>query len=482
MAMRACRSRRWKSGSMPPSFWDSSHTRPWMPATGFQCHFTSEVEPSAAVRRNVWTPKPSIVAYERGIARSDITHISMWVDSGWRPTKSQNVSWADWAWGISRSGSGFTAWIEVGELQAVLDEEDRDVVADEIEVALVGVELRREAADVAGGVRRAPRAGHRREPDEHRRARRPCAGSRPRRGPRARRWPRTTPWAPAPRAWTTRSGMRSWSKCMIFSRRWKSSSRVGPRSPAVSELSASSTRSALRGRQAVAGLRPRRGDGLGDGRGRLVDRRTRRPAQLGGGDRGGLRRGAGRLRGMRPGLRAGGHRSIGGPSAIAGGDLRLGRGASSSVSASSFLVGGCARADLPAAPSRRPQDDDPASIAAYPVHARPADARGSIAGVGSGGQARRDGTQARSTAGDRTKRGGALVPRVEEGSGEAILDAHAGRARRTRAPRDRGPRRRIGRRGARWRASWPWWVSASTWTSKNARTAGPMSSRAAARA
>ena len=28
------------------------------------------------------------------------------------------------------------------------------------------------------------------------------------------------PCAPAPRAWTARSGMRSWSKCMIFSRRW----------------------------------------------------------------------------------------------------------------------------------------------------------------------------------------------------------------------------------------------------------------------
>ena len=50
------------------------------------------------------------------------------------------------------------------------------------------------------------------------------------------------PWAPAPRACTTRSGMRSWSKCMIRSLRWKSSSRLGPRSPAVSELSASSTR------------------------------------------------------------------------------------------------------------------------------------------------------------------------------------------------------------------------------------------------
>ena len=52
---------------------------------------------------------------------------------------------------------------------------------------------------------------------------------------------RNVPWAPAPRACTTRSGMRSWSKCMIFSRRWKSSSRVGPRSPTRRLLSVSST-------------------------------------------------------------------------------------------------------------------------------------------------------------------------------------------------------------------------------------------------
>ena len=50
-----------------------------------------------------------------------------------------------------------------------------------------------------------------------------------------------TPWAAAPRAWTTRSGMRSWSKCMIFSRRWKSSSRVGPRELTRRLLSVSST-------------------------------------------------------------------------------------------------------------------------------------------------------------------------------------------------------------------------------------------------
>ena len=56
---------------------------------------------------------------------------------------------------------------EVGELHGVLDEEHRDVVADDVEVTLVGVKLRREAAHVARGVGRAALAGDGREPHEH---------------------------------------------------------------------------------------------------------------------------------------------------------------------------------------------------------------------------------------------------------------------------------------------------------------------------
>ena len=55
---------------------------------------------------------------ERGIARSDITHISMWVDSGISDTKSQKLSCADCACGKPRSGSAFTAWTRSGNLIA----------------------------------------------------------------------------------------------------------------------------------------------------------------------------------------------------------------------------------------------------------------------------------------------------------------------------------------------------------------------------
>ena len=47
-----------------------------------------------------------------------MAHISMWVDSGMRDTKSQNVSWALAACGIPLWGSGFRAWTRSGNLIA----------------------------------------------------------------------------------------------------------------------------------------------------------------------------------------------------------------------------------------------------------------------------------------------------------------------------------------------------------------------------
>ena len=57
---------------------------------------------------------------------------------------------------------------EVGELHRVLDEEHRDVVADQVPVAFLRVELGREAAHVAHGVGAAALARHRGEAHEHR--------------------------------------------------------------------------------------------------------------------------------------------------------------------------------------------------------------------------------------------------------------------------------------------------------------------------
>jgi hypothetical protein len=91
--------------------------------------------------------------------------------------------------GVVRAGSlrhcvmrlGFDGMNEVGKLHRVLDEEHRDVVADEIPIALVGIELHGETAHVARGVGRAALAGHGREAHEHRR---PLALFRKQRRPR----------------------------------------------------------------------------------------------------------------------------------------------------------------------------------------------------------------------------------------------------------------------------------------------------------
>ena len=72
--------------------------------------------------------------------------------------------------GHSEVRLGFGSMDEVRKLHRVLNEEDRDVVADQIPDAFVGIELHREPADVARRVGRAALADHRGEADEDRRA------------------------------------------------------------------------------------------------------------------------------------------------------------------------------------------------------------------------------------------------------------------------------------------------------------------------
>ena len=58
--------------------------------------------------------------------------------------------------------------VQGGKLQRIAQEEDRGVVAHEVPVAGIGVELDGEAADVALGIRRAAFSGHGREAHEAR--------------------------------------------------------------------------------------------------------------------------------------------------------------------------------------------------------------------------------------------------------------------------------------------------------------------------
>ena len=64
---------------------------------------------------------------------------------------------------------GLDGMDQVGKLDRVLDKKHRDVVAHQVVVALMGVELDRKAARVAHGVGGAARAGHGREARENRR-------------------------------------------------------------------------------------------------------------------------------------------------------------------------------------------------------------------------------------------------------------------------------------------------------------------------
>src|SRR3546814_3365039 len=85
------RSRRWKSGSAPLILTASFHITDCRPCLGFQWNLTKVERPSTSTSRKVWTPKPSIVRYERGIARSDMIHMIMWKLSGVRLTKSKKL-------------------------------------------------------------------------------------------------------------------------------------------------------------------------------------------------------------------------------------------------------------------------------------------------------------------------------------------------------------------------------------------------------
>src|SRR5262249_8566460 len=55
---------------------------------------------------------------------------------------------------------------KIGKLHRILDEEDWNVVADDVPVALLRIELDRKAANVPRQIRRTLAAGHRRKADE----------------------------------------------------------------------------------------------------------------------------------------------------------------------------------------------------------------------------------------------------------------------------------------------------------------------------
>ena len=172
-SMPSAMSRRWKSGSQPAAICASSHTRECTPATGFQWNFTRLVSP-LRVDHPERVDAEALHGPERA-RNSAVTHLPEHMMGGLGVQRHEipervvrRLRLRDLPVGLRLAGVD-----DVGELDAVLDEEHRDVVADQIEVALVGVELDRETPGVAHGIGGPARAEDGREP-----ARRP-GSSRP---------------------------------------------------------------------------------------------------------------------------------------------------------------------------------------------------------------------------------------------------------------------------------------------------------------
>ena len=102
------------------------------------------------------------------MARSDMSQIAWCWASVCSETKSQKVSCAVWACGISRSGCGLAAWMTSGNLMPSWMKKTGMLLPTRSKLPSLGVELDREAAGVAHGVGRAARARDGREAHEHR--------------------------------------------------------------------------------------------------------------------------------------------------------------------------------------------------------------------------------------------------------------------------------------------------------------------------
>ena len=163
------RSRRWKSGSAPEILTASSHTSECVPAAGDQWNLTKRDSPCrvhqpegvhAEALHGPVAARDGAVGHRPHQHRGDFGHQR-------REVPERVVGGPGLRHREVRLGLG--GMDEVRELHRVLDEEDGNVVADQVPVPFVGVELDGESANVARGVGGAALAEHRREPHEDRR-------------------------------------------------------------------------------------------------------------------------------------------------------------------------------------------------------------------------------------------------------------------------------------------------------------------------
>ena len=120
---------------------------------------------AALIIEKVWLPNRCILRKLFGMPRSDITIVTWCSASGSKRPEIPVVV------GAAQAGAriALDRVVEVREAQRVAEEEHRRVVADDVPVAFLGIELQRGAADVAFRVRRAALTGDGGEAHEHRR-------------------------------------------------------------------------------------------------------------------------------------------------------------------------------------------------------------------------------------------------------------------------------------------------------------------------
>ena len=139
-----------------------------MPSLGFQWNLTKVDLPSALTSRKVMDAEAlhhPQRARDRAVGHRPHQHVG-----GFRhqrcPVPERVVRAAGLR--IAAIGLHLHRVDQVGKLDRVLDEEDRNVVADQIPIALLGIELHGEAAHVARRVDRAGAARDGRKAREHR--------------------------------------------------------------------------------------------------------------------------------------------------------------------------------------------------------------------------------------------------------------------------------------------------------------------------
>ena len=141
--------------SAPEIFTASSQSSECVPSTGFQWNLTKRDSPFALTkpeRVHAEALHHPVASRDRAIRHHPHDHVRGLGHQ--RDEVPERVVRRSPPAACAWCGSGFTGMDQVRKLHRVLDEEHRDVVADEVPVALVGVELHGEAAHVARRVGR----------------------------------------------------------------------------------------------------------------------------------------------------------------------------------------------------------------------------------------------------------------------------------------------------------------------------------------